>query len=460
MYALRCRFLVALCILAAANLAVGQDGAFDAACRATIQKRGVGLSIAVVKDRHVVFAKSYGKCSISAAEPVTVHTRFGIGSVSKQFTCACVLLLQEDGKLAVDDPVAKYYPGLTRAADITLLDLMNHVSGYPDYYPLDFVDARMSHAIDPDELIRTYAGAELDFEPHSRWSYSNTGYIVLGRVVEKVSGKSMGEFLRERIFDPLQLTDTVFEPAPGTSSLASGHVTFALGDPEPCTPEASGWIGAAGGIWSTASDVARWDIALMGGDVLSAESRALMTTSRECTDGRQTGYGCGLALHLRDGLPVWAHGGAIDGYHASNAMVPTRGVAVVILDNCDGGSGDLAERLMSLALGESAPRVPTVSGPPIADVVRDTFTGLQSGDLERSSFTPDFDAYLTVDRARAAAKRLLRFGAPERIDVVRSAERGGMEVSTSRLTFASGTLRVLMYRHTDGKIAEFFVSKE
>ena len=163
----------------------------------------VGLSIAIVKDGQVVLAKGYGKRSLEDRRPVEPDTLFAIGSVTKQFTCACVLLLAEDGKLSANDPVAKYYPNLTRAKDITLLDLMNHVSGYPDYYPLDFVDRRMQAAIAEDELLRQYAGGKLDFEPGSKYSYSNTGYILLARVVEKASGETFGAFLSRRILKPL-----------------------------------------------------------------------------------------------------------------------------------------------------------------------------------------------------------------------------------------------------------------
>src|SRR5581483_2620276 len=134
---------------------------------------------------------------VNTPTPVDESTLFGLGSVTKQFTAAAALLLAERGKLSVNDRVAKYYPGLTRANAITLLDLMNHVSGYTDYYPLDFVDRRMLAPIAPDDLIRDYAGARLDFEPGTRWSYSNTGFVLLGRILERASGEPLGAFMRE-----------------------------------------------------------------------------------------------------------------------------------------------------------------------------------------------------------------------------------------------------------------------
>src|SRR5204863_4586753 len=138
----------------------------------------------------------------------------------------------EQGKLSVQDKVAKYYPNLTRAKDITLLDLMNHVSGYPDYYPLDFVDRRMKQAIAADELLRQYAGGKLDFEPGSRYSYSNTGFILLGRVIEKVSGESLGSFLTRRLFKPLGMDHTFYELDAADGRLARGYLSFLLSEPE------------------------------------------------------------------------------------------------------------------------------------------------------------------------------------------------------------------------------------
>ena len=251
--------------------------AIDAFLSAQVREANrVGLSVAIVKDGQVVLAKGYGKRSLQDGRPVEADSLFAIGSVSKQFTCACVLLLAEDGKLSVHDPVAKYYPNLTRAKDITLLDLMNHVSGYPDYYPLDFVDRRMQRPIADDELIRQYAGAKLDFEPGSKYSYSNTGFILLGRIVEKVSGEGLGAFLARRIFKPLGMEHTVYEPDLSDSRLAKGFTTFALSAAESVAPEGKGWLCGAGGIYSTPSDLAIWNLALMSGQVLKP-ARMMMT---------------------------------------------------------------------------------------------------------------------------------------------------------------------------------------
>ena len=188
----------------------------------------VEMSVTIVRNGETVLAKGYGKRSIEDKRPVEPDTVFAIGSVSKQFTCVTALLLAEDGRLSVNDPVAKYYPDLTRAKDITLLDLMNHTSGYPDYYPLDFLDRRLRKRINPDELLRQYAGGKLDFEPGTKWSYSNTGYILLGRIVEKVSGESLGDCLSRRIFKPLGMEHTFYELNPSDGRIAAMSVSMSL----------------------------------------------------------------------------------------------------------------------------------------------------------------------------------------------------------------------------------------
>ena len=134
---------------------------------------------------------------------------------------------------------------------------MNHTSGYPDYYPLDFVDRRMLKPIAAEAMLQEYAGGKLDFAPGTRFSYSNTGYILLGRIVEKASGKPFAEFLDQRILQPLKLAHSRFGSARDLPLAATGYTSFALGEPEPATPEADGWIEAAGGLWASASDLLR-----------------------------------------------------------------------------------------------------------------------------------------------------------------------------------------------------------
>lgn len=435
--------------------------AIDAYVAAQLERRGlVGLSLAIVRHGEVVLARGYGKASLTTGTPVDLDTAFAIGSVTKQFTCASALLLAEDGKLALTDPVAKHRPELARAADIRLLDLLTNVSGYPDYYPLDFVDERMQRPIDPDVLLRQYAGGALDFEPGTRWSYSNTGFVLAGRIVEDRAGEPLATFMQRRLFAPANMQRSYFAPTPDTPGLATGHTRFALGELAPAAPEASGWMHAAGAIYSTATDLARWDLALIDGALLRPASWQQMITPRTLVTGEATDYGCGVGIQRRQGETVVSHTGAVSGFLAFNAMIPRTRSAVIVLANAEQVDvAGLHGELLSLLIEADRPR-PTVDGPPPRDVARTLITAMQAGAVDRSTLGEAFSTYLGDDRLRAAAPRLAALGEPTAIVLERLSERGGMEVATLRVSFAHQAARALLYRSPDGKVQEFLLLPE
>jgi CubicO group peptidase (beta-lactamase class C family) len=419
----------------------------------------VGLSLAVVKDGKLVLARGYGNSSLAPKTPVETSTVFAIGSVTKQFTCACILLLAEEGKLSVHDKVAKYYPDLTRARDVTLYDLMTHTSGYPDYYPLDFVDRRLQKPIEPDKLIEEYARRKLDFEPGTRWSYSNTGYTILGRVVEKVSGEALGKFLRRRILKPLGMQDSAFEPKGDGKRLARGYTSFALAPPEPAPHEAESWLYAAGGLCATASDLAKWDVALMEGKVLKPESWQLMTTPAKLADGKTKDYGCGLHVMQRAGETVLRHGGSISGFLASNAMLPRTKSAVVMLTNGDFVDGtSLQADILELLLRDGLDDPPKVKGPSAKEAALTMLRQMQSGMIDRAGLGEEFSQFLSKEKVEGAKARLGALGEAT-AEVEGTYERGGMEVAMIRFTFKDAVLRASLYRTPDGKIQQFLVQK-
>ncbi len=434
--------------------------AIDAYVAAQVERKGfVGLSLAIVRDGELVLARGYGKASLESGAPVTTDTAFATGSVGKQFTCASALLLAEDGRLTLEDRIAAYYPQLTRAADISLYDVLTHVSGYPDYYPLDFVDERMLRPIDPDELLRQYAGGALDFEPGSRWSYSNTGYVLAGRVVERVAGEPLAAVLQRRIFAPVGMERTSFEPAPGAPGLATGYTTFALGEPEPAPSDAPGWAGGAGGLYSSATDLARWDLALMQGKLLRPESWRRMITPRTLTSGAVTDYGCGVALSRRQGETVVSHGGAVSGFLAWNAMIPRTRSAVIMLANADFvDGGTLHGELLSLLIDADRPR-PTIAGDAPREVALALFTQLQAGTIDRTLLGEAFSRHLTDERLREAAPRLVALGEPS-VVVERLGERGGMEAAVLRFNFTCQSARAQLYRSPDGKVQQFSLLRD
>lgn len=432
----------------------------DAYVAAQLEARGmVGLSLAIVRGGELVHARAYGKRSLASGEPATVDTPFAIGSVTKQFTCAGVLLLAEDGQLGLDDPVAKWRPELTRAADITLFDLLSHVSGYSDYYPLDFVDERLPQPIDIDVLVRQYAGGPLDFEPRTRYSYSNTGFLIAGRVVEEIAGEDLQSFFQRRIFAPAGMQHAVLDPPRDAPGLAAGHTSFALGPHLPAVPEGKGWLHAAGGIYASATDLAHWDRALMRGDLLKPESWQAMITPRPLKDGEATDYACGVGVVRRQGETVIQHSGAVSGFVAYNAMVPRTRSAVVLLANAEQvDAAGLHSELLSLVIDADRPR-PAVPGDPPRETALALFHQLQAGRIDRAALGDAYSRFLTDERLAEAAPRLAALGEPTAIVVERLSERGGMEVAVLKFTFADSSVRALLYRTPDGKVQEFLLSR-
>lgn len=450
------------------------DAAVDSfVAQVTAQRNLSGLQVGMLRDGEMVFARGYGDAVRTGPVPTDTATRFAIGSVSKQFTVAIVLQLAAEGRLSPRDPVSKYFKGLTRGDDITLLDLMNHVSGYPDYYPLDYLDRRMLKRISTDKLIREYAGRPLDFAPGTRYSYSNTGFIMLGRVAEKVTGTPFPQLLRDRLFVPLDMPHTVIDPGELGPGFAHGYLSFALGPLQPAPREGTGWIGAAGGIWSTAPDLLRWDRALMDGKVVSGEWLALMTTPRLLADSTESSYAAGLGIGRIGADTAWGHSGAVSGFAAQNIMVPATRSAVVVLSNTENNVP--VARLWRVAglpmrpppppdstaprrREQAPPPVPQVRGAPAQEVATAMLAELQAGKVNRSQLDGEFSWFLTDAKVKDIAARLGPFGAPTETRVLHTGERGGLEVTTTQFTFANAQkVNALMYRSPDGRVHEYLL---
>ena len=430
--------------------------------RDTAKARGfVGLQVVVVREGQPALALGIGSTAQAEGKPVTADTPFAIGSVSKQFTCAALLLLAQEGKVSPTDKVARWYPGLTNAEKVTLLDLMNHTSGYPDYYPLDFVDRRMAQAIRPDDLIQRYAGGKVDFEPGAKYSYSNTGYTLLGRVVERVSGKPLGEFLKERIFTPLGMRSATFEPPGQGTGLARGYRALGIDETEWAPPEGEGWLNGAGGIWCSANDLSRWALALMDGKVLDARHLEVKTRPRILNNGKKSYYGSGLSVRELNDKAVWGHTGAVSGFHANLTMLPRTRSVVVTLANAEHlDDGKLHREIVTLVQKEPA-NLPKVEGPKAVDHARDLVARLAKAELPAEKMGAEYRLYMTPERLKAYAKKLSALGEPKSVEVASQYERGGMEVSMLRIAFQDGTaLLGSLYRQPDGTVEQFLLTRE
>lgn len=416
------------------------------------------VSVAVVWDGKVAFAKAYGDARLDPQTPATAAMRFSIGSVSKQFLAAAMLLAQESGQLSLDDKVGKYLPDLTRAGDITIRQLLSHTAGYQDYYPQDYVPPFMRQPVTAQDILDRFAKKPLDFEPGSAWQYSNTGFVVAGRVLEKATGTPMFDYLRRHIFTPLGMqTICDLDHQPLTRNDAVGYIRYAIGPLHPVTPEAPGWLFAAGELAMTAGDLALWDAALINGQLLSPRSFNQMITPVRLNNGAPQSYALGIGVSDFRGHPRLSHGGAVSGFTSQNTIWPDLKTAVVVLSNKDGSSApgrithDLETLLLTPAQDPDAAR--------LLDQAKAIYSGLLEGRLDRSLFTSNCNSYFTPEVIADYAASLKPLGSFKQFEQSRSGLRGGFSERIYRIVFPGKTLSLVTRADPSGKLEQYQISE-
>ncbi len=269
-----------------------------AIARQTLTQQNVpGISVAISEHGRVVYAQGFGWSNLDDRVPVDAATTFRIGSITKQFTAASIMLLAQAGKLNVDDKLSKYLPNAPHAGEVTLRQLLTHTSGIPGYTELESFDAASKLPTTPEHIVATIASKPLAFRPGTRWEYSNTNFVLLGLVIQKITGQSYTDFVMQHIVRPLHLSSMTFwNPLFVYHDAAAGYSTLPL-EPVLHTIDWNwDWAWAAGGLNTSASDLARWDSALDSGSVVSPHSFRMMSTAQKLTDGTSTGYGFGLGV--------------------------------------------------------------------------------------------------------------------------------------------------------------------
>jgi D-alanyl-D-alanine carboxypeptidase len=309
--------------------------------RERLKQHIAGLTVGVGRNGRVLFACGYGVRDRERALPADAATIYPIGSITKQFTATAVMLLAADGKVNIDDRLARYLPKTPHAAELTVRELLNQTSGLPEYVaklPLQNLRSPL-FGVQPEQYAATIAHAPLAFKPGSKWRYSNTNYLLLGMLVTAVSGESYERFVRERILAPQQLGSRQFLKtfvAPGSDS-AHGY-EFAKGRFVAVPDVPMAWGNAAGALGSTVADVIRWDGAFFGDRVLDAAGVRAMTTPPKLAAPPSKlpmlrGYAFGWAIGVDHGRRVVWHNGGVMGARAMNATLPHNGLEVVVLTN-------------------------------------------------------------------------------------------------------------------------------
>ncbi len=430
----------------------------DQAARGVLERTGApSVSIAVVKDG-AVYAAAYGNAKLEPPTAATPAMRYSIGSNSKQFTATALLMLAEQGKLSLDDKVARWFPNLTRASEITLRQVLSMTSGYQDFWPQDYLMPNMMKPVTGEEILKQWAMKSLDFDPGTKWQYSNTNYTLAGMIFEQVSGEKLFSYLRHAVFTPLGMTsayDVDKGPLPGPDPV--GYMRYAVGPLRPAPKEGAGWLDAAGELAMTPADLARWDIGMLEHKLLKPESYQQQQTAMLLKSGVATGYGLGISVGMQDGRRLLSHGGEVMGFSTSNNVYPDDGVAIVVFTNQDatGASDALAGELARLVFRGNEAETQAAT-----ERAKAIFLGLEKGDIDRGQLTSNANSYFSPEALRDFASSLSSCGVPSAFVALRRSERGGMIGRSWRVRCGGRDLRVWTFELPDGRLEQYMVGNQ
>jgi D-alanyl-D-alanine carboxypeptidase len=454
--------LGAIFILVAASLLPAQSASIpvplrekiDAIVHQALTATGVpSVSIAIVQGGEITYLQAYGDGRIEPHTPALPSMRYSIGSISKQFTATAILLLAEQGKLSLDDPVSRFVPNLARGNEVTIRELLSHTSGYQDYWPQDYVPPFMLQPVTADKILDLWARKRLDFDPGTQWQYSNTNFVIAGLIVEKASGQTLLQFLSEHIFARLGMKSVMnIDQNRLTETDATGYLRYALGPPRVAPKEGKGWLFAAGELAMPAEDLARWDVSVINQTLLQPSSYVQMEREVVLKNGLGTRYGLGVDVQQELGQRAIEHGGEVSGFTAHNLVFPDARIAIVVQVNEDsvGVSGDVARAIAGLLFREADARKQE-------DQSRAIFAALQKGSINRELFTDNCNSYFTEQAVNDFASSLGPLGTPTEFMQTRKQDRGGMTFRLFEVHFPQKTVEVWERIMPDGKIEQYQV---
>jgi D-alanyl-D-alanine carboxypeptidase len=422
----------------------------DALVSKVVQGKAIpAAGVAIVRDGKLVLAKGYGTADVESGLAAGENTPFQLASVTKQFTATAIMTLVEDGKLTLNDTLGKHLPDVpAKWSGVTVRQLLNQVSGIPNYTAGTQLvqDKNYTKA----EILGLVREAPPAFEPGTNWQYSNTNYFLLGMIIEKVSGKTYADFMRDRIFKPLGMSSTLVNSSGlKINNAAVGHkleggVWKRQTHDNPSQP----W--AAGAIVSTPADMAKWAIAQGDNKLLKKASWDEVWASGKLADGKPTGYGFGWRMENAGETGFLSHGGGIAGFNTYIARFPNDNLSVVVLANTN---TRLAQELTMDIAGLYLPKLGTFlaaqraakTAGPIADTdpdttrfLRSSFEQMVTGDISPDLFNEQMQKLLFPDRVKDLKGPLGGQGAIKSFELMKAADNAGTKTRSYRITFEGG----------------------
>ena len=437
----------------------------SAAATEVLAKTGVpSASVGIVMGGKVVMTEAYGEARLQPNVKAEARMKYPVGSISKQFTAAAMLLLVEDGKVSLDDTVSRWFPELTRAKEVTVREILSHTSGYEDYAPQDYTIPLWVAPANPLELVHLWAGKPLDFDPGTQWQYSNTNFVLAALIVEKASGMPYWEFLETRVIRPAGMRDVINLDTDRKAIEPLGYMRNALGPPRPAQMEGPGWYFGDASLGMPVEDLLRWDISLMDETVMKHASYASMETEVELKSGAGTHYGLGVQVMTQNGRRIIEHSGEVGGFVAENMVLPDDKIAIAVLTNEEASSAaSLIAKAVGKLLVEPAGPAKAAGDPEktkAEEQAKAILGGLQKGRIDRGLFTDDCNFYFSKTAVGDFESSLKPLGAVKELTQVASELRGGMVFREFSVKFpdAKGTVLTLTtYTMPDGKLEQFLV---
>ncbi len=421
------------------------DGAVAGAVRAQLEKKQTAaVAVGVVAGGQLVYVPAFGNARLDST--------FAVGSVTKMFTAVSVMQLVSRGKLSLNDPVSKYFPKLASFGPVTVRQLLNHTGGIPNYLDDAVALGKNVTKTTPADILSSVSARALDFAPGTDWSYSNTGYVLLGQIVERVAGLPLGEYEKRNIFDPLEMYHTTIGPDPKNKPVAAFN-----GNPGDWS-----WYYADGDVFSNVADLARFDAGLMQGKILPPaffETMQQTVPFATLTPGLRDGEGVFVIEGTQ--LRITGHHGGMAGFRADNEMVPAHGLAIVILGNGGYNTTPILRAAlraffpsysMERNLGSQLQYDPA---PEVTKRATALLAGALAGHIDRTQFQPLASIALPSDQA--VAKSLEGFGSLKQVTFSYKLYTSAGPSYVYRAVFSKRTVSLVMVIAKDGKIAAFLL---
>lgn len=454
-------FAIVIFLLLASSLSAQSafERAADDFVKGEMERQKIpGVSIAVIKDGKPVIVKGYGFANLEHQVPVKPETIFQSGSVGKQFTAAAVMLLVEDGRIALDAKIDAYLGNVPDSwSGITVRHLLSHTSGLTDY-PQSF-DFRRDYT--EDELLKIAGQIPLAFAPGERWEYSNLGYMVLGVIIGKVTGKFYGEFLRERIFVPLRMTSArIISEADIVPNRAAGYrvVSGEIKNQDWVSPSMN--TTADGSLYFSILDLLKWDESLSKRSLLRTGSYDLIWKPTILNSGKPTSYGFGWSLKSVNGRRLIEHGGAWQGFRSFISRYVDDKVSVIVLANSSNANPQRIAHGVAELVDESIKvRPPAGVDPRSSTDLRQLFESVLNKQADRGHFTEDLQTSLFEHEDRLL-DHLRKIGPILSFDVIRVETTRDVTVYSCQVQFGSMTIALEIARNKNGKVSRFEVHPE